>query len=58
MYPQLAIELRAHGELSLAASLLVDLANEHGGPDNVTCVLARLGGGWHARRRGAAGQGL
>ncbi|XXX80210.1 protein phosphatase 2C domain-containing protein [Sorangium sp. So ce134] len=37
--------LRAHGELSLAASLLVDLANEHGGPDNVTCVLARLGGG-------------
>ncbi|AUX20694.1 protein phosphatase [Sorangium cellulosum] len=37
--------LRAHGELSLAASLLVELANEHGGPDNVTCVLARLGGG-------------
>ncbi|KYF67065.1 PP2C family protein-serine/threonine phosphatase [Sorangium cellulosum] len=37
--------LRAHGELSLAAGLLVDLANEHGGPDNVTCVLARLGGG-------------
>ncbi|XYI00974.1 PP2C family protein-serine/threonine phosphatase [Sorangium sp. So ce1128] len=37
--------LRAHGELSLAASVLVDLANEHGGPDNVTCVLARLGGG-------------
>ncbi|AUX23587.1 protein phosphatase [Sorangium cellulosum] len=37
--------LRGHGELSLAASVLVDLANEHGGPDNVTCVLARLGGG-------------
>ncbi|MGK4004220.1 protein phosphatase 2C domain-containing protein [Sorangium sp. So ce1036] len=37
--------LRGHGELSLAAGLLVDLANEHGGPDNVTCVLARLGGG-------------
>ncbi|WP_437667051.1 hypothetical protein [Sorangium sp. So ce1182] len=25
--------------------LTQDLANEHGGPDNVTCVLARLGGG-------------
>ncbi|WP_437303756.1 PP2C family protein-serine/threonine phosphatase [Sorangium sp. So ce388] len=37
--------LLAHQELSLAASLLIDLANEHGGPDNVTCVLARLGGG-------------
>ncbi|MGK3996871.1 PP2C family protein-serine/threonine phosphatase [Sorangium sp. So ce1024] len=37
--------LEAHRDLSLAASLLVDLANEHGGPDNVTCVLARLGGG-------------
>ncbi|AUX24960.1 uncharacterized protein SOCEGT47_055010 [Sorangium cellulosum] len=37
--------LRSHRDLSPAASLLVDLANEHGGPDNVTCVLARLGGG-------------
>ncbi|MGK3968876.1 PP2C family serine/threonine-protein phosphatase [Sorangium sp. So ce118] len=37
--------LQAHQELSLAANLLVNLANEHGGPDNVTCVLARLGGG-------------
>ncbi|WP_437741687.1 protein phosphatase 2C domain-containing protein [Sorangium sp. So ce1504] len=37
--------LGAHRDLSLAASLLIDLANEHGGPDNVTCVLARLGGG-------------
>ncbi|MGK4002876.1 protein phosphatase 2C domain-containing protein [Sorangium sp. So ce1036] len=37
--------LGSHRDLSLAASLLVDLANEHGEPDNVTCVLARLGGG-------------
>ncbi|WP_437619590.1 PP2C family protein-serine/threonine phosphatase [Sorangium sp. So ce1151] len=42
---QIAGILGAHRDLSLAASLLVDLANEHGGPDNVTCVLARLGGG-------------
>ncbi|XXY53941.1 protein phosphatase 2C domain-containing protein [Sorangium sp. So ce269] len=37
--------LGAHRDLSLAATLLIDLANEHGGPDNVTCVLARVGGG-------------
>ncbi|WP_437741696.1 protein phosphatase 2C domain-containing protein [Sorangium sp. So ce1504] len=37
--------LEAHRDLSLAAELLIHLANEHGGPDNVTCVLARLGGG-------------
>ncbi|WP_437709319.1 protein phosphatase 2C domain-containing protein [Sorangium sp. So ce448] len=37
--------LGAHRDLSFAAELLTDLANEHGGPDNVTCVLARLGGG-------------
>ncbi|WP_437838427.1 PP2C family protein-serine/threonine phosphatase [Sorangium sp. So ce1153] len=42
---RIAAVLQVHQELSLAASLLVDLANEHGGPDNVTCVLARLGGG-------------
>ncbi|WP_437295170.1 PP2C family protein-serine/threonine phosphatase [Sorangium sp. So ce426] len=45
--------LEAHRDLSFAAELLIDLANEHGGPDNVTCVLARLGGG--ARRRAEAG---
>jgi PPM family protein phosphatase len=45
--PEARIEgvLGRHRDLSLAASLLVDIANEHGGPDNVTCVLARLGGG-------------
>ncbi|WP_437645786.1 PP2C family protein-serine/threonine phosphatase [Sorangium sp. So ce362] len=37
--------LGKHRDLSLAASLLVDIANECGGPDNVTCVLVRLGGG-------------
>jgi serine/threonine protein phosphatase PrpC len=37
--------LGAHRDLGFAAELLIDLANEHGGPDNVTCVLARLGGG-------------
>ncbi|WP_437765283.1 protein phosphatase 2C domain-containing protein [Sorangium sp. So ce281] len=36
--------LEAHRDLSFAAELLIDLANEHGGRDNVTCVLARLGG--------------
>ncbi|WP_437973301.1 protein phosphatase 2C domain-containing protein [Sorangium sp. So ce295] len=44
--------LEAHRDLSFAAELLVDLANEHGGPDNVTCVLARLGGGGETARRG------
>ncbi|WP_437294068.1 PP2C family protein-serine/threonine phosphatase [Sorangium sp. So ce426] len=45
--PEARIEgvLGRHRDLSLAASLLVDIANEHGGPDNITCVLARLGGG-------------
>ncbi|XYH96527.1 PP2C family protein-serine/threonine phosphatase [Sorangium sp. So ce1128] len=36
--------LGTHHDLSLAAGLLIDLANERGGPDNVTCVLARVGG--------------
>lgn len=38
---RIADVLWAHGELSLAASLLVNLANEQGGLDNVTRVLAR-----------------
>ncbi|WP_437875743.1 PP2C family protein-serine/threonine phosphatase [Sorangium sp. So ce513] len=42
---RIAAVLGAHRDLSVAASVLVELANEHGGPDNVTCVLARLGGG-------------
>ncbi|AUX24131.1 phosphoprotein phosphatase [Sorangium cellulosum] len=42
--------LRAHGGLSVAASLLIDLAIEHGGPGDVMCVLARVGSGPRARR--------
>ena len=39
---------------------LIELANEGGGPDNITCVVADLvdgrgaGGGRAARRRGRA----
>jgi protein phosphatase len=29
------------GDLKTAASRLIQRANEHGGPDNITCVLAR-----------------
>ncbi|KYF52432.1 hypothetical protein BE04_17730 [Sorangium cellulosum] len=36
--------LAAHHELRLAASLLVDCAHEHGEPEHVTCLLARVGG--------------
>ncbi|WP_438015956.1 hypothetical protein WMF18_34645 [Sorangium sp. So ce315] len=45
--PERRIEgiLGAHRDLSFAAELLIGLTNEAGGPDNVTCVLARLGGG-------------
>lgn len=42
---RIASVLHAHEDLSLAASLLIDLANEQGDPDSVTRVLARLGGG-------------
>ncbi|XXY45675.1 hypothetical protein WME91_37315 [Sorangium sp. So ce269] len=35
--------LAAHHELRLAASLLMDCAHEHGEPEHVTCVLARVG---------------
>jgi serine/threonine protein phosphatase PrpC len=31
-------------DLRAATALLIDRANERGGPDNVTCVLARVGG--------------
>jgi PPM family protein phosphatase len=34
--------LTAQPELSAATAALIDCANEHGGPDNVTCVLARV----------------
>ncbi|WP_437928503.1 serine/threonine-protein phosphatase [Sorangium sp. So ce291] len=35
--------LAAHRELRLAASLLMDCAHEHGEPEHVTCLLARVG---------------
>ncbi|MGK3966935.1 PP2C family serine/threonine-protein phosphatase [Sorangium sp. So ce118] len=36
--------LAAHHEMRLAASLLMDCAHEHGEPEQVTCLLARVGG--------------
>ncbi|WP_437715562.1 serine/threonine-protein phosphatase [Sorangium sp. So ce448] len=36
--------LAAHRELRLAASLLIDCADENGEPEPVTCLLARIGG--------------
>ncbi|XXY45681.1 hypothetical protein WME91_37345 [Sorangium sp. So ce269] len=35
--------LAAHDELRLAASLLMDCAHEHGEPEQMTCILARIG---------------
>ncbi|XXY18902.1 serine/threonine-protein phosphatase [Sorangium sp. So ce216] len=35
--------LAAHHELRLVASLLMDCAHELGGPEHVTCLLARVG---------------
>ncbi|WP_437318010.1 PP2C family protein-serine/threonine phosphatase [Sorangium sp. So ce385] len=35
--------LAAYRELRLAASLLMDCAHEHGEPELVTCILARVG---------------
>lgn len=37
--------LGAHEDLRLAAGLLIELANERGGSDKITCVLARVGDG-------------
>lgn len=39
--PEIAEILGAHKDLQTAASKLIERANEHGGPDNVTCVLVR-----------------
>ena len=36
--------LTAQSDLVAACRELIDLANERGGPDNITCVIARLGG--------------
>jgi serine/threonine protein phosphatase PrpC len=33
--------LGKHDDLKAASSALIEKANENGGPDNVTCVLAR-----------------
>ena len=38
-----AILARAGDDLDRTCAELVDLANARGGPDNVTCVLARIG---------------
>lgn len=38
---EMAEILRAEGDLRAAAAKLIERANEHGGPDNVTCVLVR-----------------
>ncbi|MGK4005025.1 protein phosphatase 2C domain-containing protein [Sorangium sp. So ce1036] len=39
--PQIAEVLARGDDLAAAARSLIDLANQHGGPDNVTCVLVR-----------------
>ncbi|WP_437335944.1 PP2C family protein-serine/threonine phosphatase [Sorangium sp. So ce394] len=49
--------LGAHHELRLAASLLMECAHEHGEPEHVTCLLARVGdsrGGTHEEERYAS----
>src|SRR4051812_42645028 len=38
---QIAEVLASHADLKVAARRLVERANENGGPDNITCVLAR-----------------
>lgn len=38
---EIAEVLGRGNDLTTTAQLLIDLANEHGGPDNVTCVLVR-----------------
>jgi serine/threonine protein phosphatase PrpC len=43
--PEIAAVLAKAGDLELAVRALIDRANEHGGPDNVTCVLVRLRAG-------------
>jgi protein phosphatase len=36
--------LSATGDLVQACKELIDLANERGGPDNITCIIGRFGG--------------
>jgi len=33
--------LQSYGDIKVAASKLIEKANENGGPDNITCVLVR-----------------
>jgi protein phosphatase len=33
--------IQRHGDLKVAASKLIERANENGGPDNITVVLSR-----------------
>jgi serine/threonine protein phosphatase PrpC len=55
--PEIAGSLQAETNPARAAQKLVDLANERGGMDNVTVIVARIGGeskGWFSwLRRGA-----
>jgi PPM family protein phosphatase len=41
---EIATILATTPNLCAATAVLIDRANEYGGPDNVTCVLARVGG--------------
>jgi protein phosphatase len=41
---EIAATLAAHPDLGEASKVLIDRANENGGPDNVTAVLARFDG--------------
>ena len=45
--------LSAQADLVAACRELIDLANERGGPDNITCVIARFGGDGLAEPEGA-----
>jgi serine/threonine protein phosphatase PrpC len=38
------VVVRSHDDLVAASSKLIDLANERGGPDNITVIVARLAG--------------
>jgi protein phosphatase len=41
---EFAEQVAAHGDLDSLCSALIALANERGGPDNITVVVARFGG--------------
>ncbi len=41
---QIAAVLLKHQDLTLAVARLIELANDCGGPDNITAVLVRIAG--------------